>query len=67
LRDELNLHITINYVDKILKYSSQYPIQVEDNEVIFDNIVNKRNYNEFGWDFYQVREEAVNECVKFLK
>lgn len=66
LRDELNLHITINYVNKILKYSYSI-LQVEDNEVIFDNIVKKRKYNEIGWDFYQAREEAINKCVEFLK
>lgn len=66
LRDNLNLHITINYVDDILKYSYSI-VQVEENELISDNIVKKRNYNELGWDFYQAREEAINECVNLLK
>ncbi len=66
LRDNLNLHITINYVDDLLKYSYSI-VQVEDNEVICDNIVKNRNYKEFGWDFYHAREEAINECVKLLK
>ena len=65
-RDKLNLHISINYEDDVLGYS--YTItQVEDNEVIVYDKIKKREYKHVGWNFYDAREEAVNECVKLLK
>lgn len=57
-RNEKNLHIDIQYVDELIQYSFTVT-DIQDNEVIEDCMVKKRDFNHKGWTYEEALEEAL--------